>query len=229
MKRLFTFLFVVSVLSATVWAADATIVENYSTNLRTTASTSRISFQGKYTEWFYRNARSGGNNDKLNDDTKGFWLSRTSGSSCYLESTLEGGIKNVAFNWRQFSTADNGFKFVMNINTKAGSAALVTQQSFTFDGDDTHTNTDQSYSQAIAVKANDVKLTIQNSSTQSDGTTAGGRLIVGPITITPYLLYTQKEVNVVLDQTGYINDQLIDNTESGKVSYSSDVLPMLLK
>lgn len=222
MKNKLLLSLIVSLFAVSAWAADVSVVENYSTNLRTTVSTSRISFQGKYTEWSYRNARSGGENDKLKDNTKGFWLSRKSGSSCYLESTLEGGIKNVAFNWRQFSTTDNGFKLVLNILTKAGSAAQVTQQSITFDGDDSHTNTDQSYSQAIAVKANDVKLTIQNSSTQSDGTTADGRLIVGPITITPYLLYTQKEVNVVLDQTGYINDQLIDNTESGKVSYSSD-------
>ena len=201
--------------------ADTSITETYVTNPYSGAQTSRVSYNGRYTEWYFRNARSGGKNDKLNDDTKGFWLSRTA-NSCYLESTFEGGVKHVAFKWKQFSTGDNGFKFVLNIITKVGSAAAVTQQSYSFDGDADHTNTDQSYSQTVAIKDNNVKLTIQNSSTQSDGSTVGGRLIIGPVTITPYLLYTQKDITIGSKQQGYYNAELIDNTDSeGSISYSS--------
>lgn len=222
MKRIFTLFFVVSLLSATLWAADATVTETYSTNPYSGAQTSRVSFNGRHTEWFFRNARSGGSNDKLNDNTKGFWLSKSSDKSCYLETTVEGGIKNVAFKWKQFAAGDNGFKFALNILTKVGSEAQVSQRSITFDGDADHINTDQSYSQAVAIKANNVKLTIQNSSTQSDGTTPGGRLIIGPVTITPYLLYTQKDVTIGVKQQGYYNGELINNTGSeGSISYSS--------
>ena len=217
MRKHYLLTLVACLFAVAAWAADVSIVENYGTNLVAGSSTTRTSFQGRYTEWWYRNARSGAT-DQLNDGTNGFWLSRTSGSSCYLESTLEGGIKNVAFNWKQFGTGDNGYSFVLNINTKIGSAASVTQKSITWTGAKSYVNNDQSYSQAVAIKANDVKLTIQNVSTQSDGTTAGGRILVGPITITPYLLYTQKDANVLLSQTGYIHE-IIDNTDKeGTVS-----------
>ncbi len=47
-------------------------------------------------------------------------------------------------------------------------------------------------------------------------------MIVGPVTITPYLLYTQKDVTIGVKQQGYYNDELINNTGSeGSISYSS--------
>ena len=210
-------LFILTCLLSISWAwADTSVTENYVTCTLTGAQTSRVSFNGKYSLWYYRNTRVLGSNDKLNDNTKGIWMSRGSGNSCYIESTLEGGIKAVSFKWRQFSDGDNGFKFILNINVDG-----TNKKKISFTGADSYFNTDQSYSQTLAIKSNS-KLTIQNSSTQSDGTTAGGRLIVGPITITPYLLYTQKVVTIGSKQQGYYNDELIDNTGGeGTITYSS--------
>lgn len=210
-------LFILTCLLSITWAwADTSVTENYVTCTLTGAQTSRVSFNGKYSLWYYRNTRVLGSNDKLNDNTKGIWMSRASGNSCYIESTLEGGIKAVSFKWRQFSDGDNGFQFILNINVNG-----TNKKKISFTGADSYFNTDQSYSQTLAIKSNS-KLTIQNSSTQSDGTTAGGRLIVGPITITPYLLYTQKVVTIGSKQQGYYNAELINNIGSeGTVSYSS--------
>lgn len=219
MKRIFTLFFVVSLLSATLWAADATVVESYITAPTGGVKASRSSYNGRYSQWFYRNARSK-TSDKLIDNTRSFWLSRTSGNSCYLESTLEGGIKSVAFKWRQFAGGeadnDNGYNFILNICIDN-----VVKDYISFTGAESYATIDQSYAKTLSIKSN-AKLTLQNSSTTSDGTTAGGRLIIGPVTITPYLLYTQKDVTIGAKQQGYYNGELINNTGSeGSISYSS--------
>ena len=212
MKRLL-FLFALVSICCSIFAADEVIVENFSGASTGGVQGTRTSFDGRYSQWFYRNARSK-NSDQLKDGTRAFWLSRTAGNSCYLESTIEGGIKAVSFNWKQFGTGDNGFNFVMNVCINNEVKQLVS-----FVGADDYVNTDQTFSEALEIKKN-AKLTIQNSSTQSDGT-KGGRLLVGPITITPYLFYKQKEVTIGVQQLGYINAELIDNTNGGDIVYSS--------
>ena len=214
MKKQILFTLVACLLSVSLTAADVSVTESYVTAPTGGAQTDRTSFNGRYSQWFYRNARSK-TSDKLVDGTRGFWLSKANEKNCYLESTLEGGIKSAAFKWRQFGTGDNGYKFVLNVNIDG-----TNKETITFEGADKYVNADQSFSKDLAIKSNS-KLTIQNASTTSDGTTAGGRLIIGPVTITPYLLYTQKEVTIGTKQRGYVNAELIDNTGGDAITYSS--------
>lgn len=198
---------------------EETITEDYSKAPTSGVSTDRATFDGNFSTWAYRNARSK-TTDKLNSGIRGFWLSpEASANNTYLESTTEGGIKKVNFNWRQFDKAQNDYLFVMSIKTNSS----VELDQVTFTGADSYVDVDQSYSKELAIKRTDSKLTIQNLSTQSDGTTKGGKIIVGPITITPYLLYTDKYKKFMRIGGTYTNTSLINNTgcESGTLSYRS--------
>ena len=193
------------------------ITEDFSNAPTSGVSTSRTSFDGNNFTWYYRNARSK-TTDKLNSGVRGFWLSpEASGNETYLETTTEGGIKRVSFDWRQYDPVQNGYQFAMQIRKNSGTQL----DELTFVGADSYVNTDQSYSKELAIKRTDSKLTIRNGST-SDGSTAGGKLIIGPITITPYLLYTDKSRHTMRIDNTYTRE-IINNTagESGTLSFIS--------
>ena len=196
---------------------DDVITEDYSkAPTDDVVANERLSFDGNNFTWWYRNARSQ-TTDKLRNNDRGFWMSRGSGSSCYLESETEGGIKKVDFNWRQWTKDEHGFHFVMQIMTKDD--AVLDEVSFTGAAD--YWNNDQSYSKILSIRENKSKFKINNLST-SDGTTVKGKLLVGPITITPYLLYTRKSVSVKLSDDTYTHP-IINNTasETGSLAFTS--------
>ncbi len=193
------------------------ITEDFSNAPTSGVSTSRTSFDGNNFTWHYRNARSK-TTDTLKSGVRGFWLSpEASGYETYLETTTEGGIKRVSFDWRQYDPAQNGYQFAMQIRKNSGTQL----DELTFVGADSYVNTDQSYSKELAIKRTDSKLTIRNGST-SNGSTAGGKLIIGPITITPYLLYTDKSRHTMRIYDTYTRE-IINNTagESGTLSFIS--------
>jgi len=193
------------------------ITEDFSNAPTSGVSTSRTSFDGNNFTWHYRNARSK-TTDTLKSGVRGFWLSpEASGNETYLETTTEGGIKRVSFDWRQYDPAQKGYQFAMQIRKNSGTQL----DELTFVGADSYVNTDQSYSKELAIKRTDSKLTIRNGST-SDGSRAGGKLIIGPITITPYLLYTDKSRHTMRIGNTYTRE-IINNTagEIGTLSYTS--------
>ena len=193
------------------------ITEDFSNAPTSGVSTSRTSFDGNNFTWYYRNARSK-TTDTLKSGVRGFWLSpEASGNETYLETTTEGGIKRVSFDWRQYDPAQNGYQFAMQIRKNSGTQL----DELTFVGAASYVNTDQSYSKELAIKRTDSKLTIRNGST-SNGSTAGGKLIIGPITITPYLLYTDKSRHTMRIDSTYTRE-IINNTagESGTLSFIS--------
>lgn len=193
------------------------ITEDFSNAPTSGVSTSRTSFDGNNFTWYYRNARSK-TTDTLKSGVRGFWLSpEASGNETYLETTTEGGIKRVSFDWRQYDPAQNDYQFAMQIRKNSGTQL----DELTFVGAVSYVNTDQSYSKELAIKRTDSKLTIRNGSTR-EGSTAGGKLIIGPITITPYLLYTDKSRHTMRIGNTYTRE-IINNTagESGTLSFIS--------
>lgn len=219
MKRYFTLFVLVSLFSACLWAADATVKETYATAPTGGAKTSRFSFDGRYTKWYYNYARSK-TSDKIDTD-RAFWTDHKTNSAdnkdCYLETTLEGGLKAVSFKWQQGNTADYPDNLYMSIEINDAEADKKEQASVNAS---IAVNT---YNHTFELKEDNIKFAIFNRSTTTrENPTDIGRILIGPITFTPYLLYTQKDVTIGIKQQGYYNDELINNTGSeGSISYSS--------
>ena len=216
MKRLFTFLFVVSVLSATVWAADwaTTYEENYANATKAGVTPTVKSYTRKAhpcLEWSYLKVR-------IKGDTllgkQAIWLNRNvspldDAVDCYLECAhIEGGVKNISFLYKQAHSGDDGK--IICLALKADDVRL---DSLRFTGESKYRTSSRTYSKALGIKSN-AKLTLQNIShtSNTDYTIIPGRLTIGALTITPYLLYRQKDVTIGTKQQGYVNRELLDNT-----------------
>lgn len=192
------------------------------------ANGSAHSYEGNYCTWWCRNASYGGNNYKLNDGTRGFWLSHTitekDNTSAYIETARdpnyqEGGIKHVSFKWHQFGNAsDQTIKLQLKVNNTAKDVIEVVGGNASAD----ICVNDQTYesNNAVSSKSN-AKLTIANVSykTGEPATNAQGRVIIGPISITPYLFYLKREKAIGIGER--YTHPLLDNTDSeGTITYS---------
>ena len=129
----------------------------------------------------------------------------------YLQTkAVEGGVKTICFPWNQ-AKADESSKGTETVKVTVDTK----NQSQSREGKAADSRgADSQFSFACNVKKNaDVKIEIA----------AGNRITVGPITIVPYLLFTQKTAEVdALEQNSYTYpaDKLINNTEDGTVTYS---------
>ncbi|GEM_PF-6181433 len=128
------------------------------------------------------------------------------GGSISTNGAQEGGVKYMSFNWRAVDPV-SPVHFIVNMaNTSVshsqsavGDASLVLTYNYVFE---VKSNT----SFSINVRAKETP-------TQS-------QIVVGPIQIVPYLLFTNKYVELELPQTTYdCKDALINNTDS-VVTYS---------
>mgnify|MGYP003308233862 CR=1 FL=1 len=115
----------------------------------------------------------------------------------YISAIMEGGIKAVGFDW-------------MVLSTKKNIQATITAGTVTKTFDYTLSNVTRRYECALEQKSN-VEFKLTNGKNDD---------IYGPITIVPYLLYTEKEANANLADETYINEQLINNTDEGDITYS---------
>ena len=120
-----------------------------------------------------------------------------SGGLGYISATMEGGIKAVGFEW-------------MVPSNKSNIQATITAGTVTKTFDYTLSNVTRRYECALEQKSN-VEFKLTNGKNDD---------IYGPITIVPYLLYTEKEANADLADETYINEQLINNTDEGDITYS---------
>ena len=147
-----------------------------------------------------------GNDDKVGDD-QGIRI-KYGDKSNYIEfdGKQEGGVKRVKFDWRQPGTTS----MAADLNIKIDN----TVQDYLTLHRDVASKDVNSYNRNVFVKSN-TKMTIT--------VPAGGNaIIIGPITITPYLLYTTKTATLNLTESStYKNEDLINNLEQGdEVTYS---------
>ena len=216
MKKFSLFLLATCLLSVAAMAEDTSLTEKYGTAPTGGAKTSRFSFNGYYSTWSYSYARSK-TSDKIGSD-RAFWMNHKiqNEENCYLETTFEGGLKNVSFKWQQSATGDypdNLYVAIKIDGTEVDHAEATSVNANIAANTYTHT---------FALKQNDIQFTIVNkSTTERANPTDIGRILIGPITFTPYLLYTQKDVTIGSMQYGYVNNELVDNTEEGTISYAS--------
>ena len=200
-------------------AADAVIKEIFGTAPTGGAKTSRFSYNGSYSTWYYSYARSK-TTDKIGSD-RAFWTDHKTNSSdnkdCYLETTLEGGLKAVSFKWQQGNAADYPDNLYMSIEINDVEADKVVMASVNA------SIAANNYSKTFEKKSDHIKFVIYNKSTTiRENPSDIGRILIGPLTITPYLLYTQKDITISVKQQGFVNNNMANNTGGeGTITYES--------
>lgn len=237
MKRLFTFLFVVSVLSATVWAEDVSVKETFSRAPKGALSVCQNKdWQGDVCVWHATGVRRNTGDTIHTATTKqAEWIPMNSTSEGKQDGqkiyTLnwEGGIKAVTFKYARFGSEykkDQTTGRSLRLRVIAGdmepdSTAKYDNNTMKLGNGDAANH--ESYSHSFNCKSANAQLTIENISTFTETNPTGiCRILVSDIEITPYLLYRQKDVTIGVKQQGYHNAELINNTGTeGSISYSS--------
>lgn len=224
--------------------AASTVTEDYKNINQPTATSSYsrsiCSFDSQL-PLIYRNARRGTDDSISVEGRKiqAMWLCRVVGEAkkynSYVEIgqdenkgegrseiKFEGGVKTISFPYCQFGYDPNKgddkahLVLAVKINDKA-------VDSIQFDAQKELSRVTSIYtSKELNVKTK-AKITVANLSYPRDNPTTYtyGRMLVGPITITPYLLYTEKEVQLTVGQQ-YTNESLIDNhNDQNPVQYKS--------
>lgn len=225
MKRLFTLFFVVSVLSATMWAADVSYTEVFSKIGNLNNGTSDV--YGDLCTWHRTLASHRAQDTILVKTRRAFMLPVAYTGKGKLETTdWEGGIKSVEFKFGRFGNENTNGR-VLQLNVKAGTienptatyakSAMKLSTGATPEGYET-------YSYAFNCKEQDAQLVIDNISTHAETLAENSslcRILVADIIITPYILYRQKEVTIGTKQQGYVNKEFLDNSGGETLTYSS--------
>ncbi|MCQ2327968.1 MAG: Ig-like domain-containing protein [Paludibacteraceae bacterium] len=143
--------------------------------------------------------------DVLYNGTRSLWLSGNGGASMETKTTIEGGVKYVSFLWNKFNKTASPVK----VSVTAGDVTRELEKTVQTGDDYNQNHPDLVFGDNFGVKSN-TTLKIAN----PQNTTA---LQIGPITIVPYILYTQKSATLNVTNatptTTFTNDQLIDNRD----------------
>lgn len=225
MKKLFLTL-TACILTLGLWAdTSVTVVENFSTVGN--VATGTYTWTGDLCTWnAYLTARRAQDTIYDANQKQAIWMSVSSAGAAKVSTTdFEGGIKAVEFKYARYGSEKTAGR-VLQLKVKVGNDEYNTP---------TYANNamkqgagggkeHETYSHAFNSKSNEAQLTIENISTYTEALSTSGicRICVGDITITPYLLYRNKEVTIGSKQRGFINKDLIDNTGGeGTIAYSS--------
>lgn len=158
--------------------------------------------------------------DKLKDGQQAIWFD-TNGYVATADAEdntkigpAEGGIKRIAFDWNQNDDNQTGDDLYISISVDNEEVSAIRR-----DGGEQPAEPWQ-YIHNLNVKKN-ATLKIENKSTTSRE--EGGRVKIGTIVITPYLLYTTKSDEVKLSKGTYVNTDLINNTNTdGTITFSAE-------
>lgn len=224
MKKLLT-LCTVFMLSVSLWAADVSYSENFSKVGNVNNGTSDL--YGDLCTWHRTLASHRAQDTILSKTRRAFLLPVAYAGSGQLETKdWEGGIKKVEFKYGRFGSENKDGR-VLQLNVKAGTIQNPTP-TFAKNAMKLSTGTTpqgyETYSFAFNCKE-DAQLVISNISIHTEAPLASDasicRILVADIVITPYILYTQKEATIGMKQQGYVNQELLKNSEDA-VTYSSD-------
>ena len=225
MKNKILLSLIVSLFTVYAWAADVSVTEKFTRVVQTGSSGADGSkWTGDVCKWETKFARRG-SSDKVKDGSQFTWLTLDGNTRGYIKTTnLEGGIKEVSFKYAQFG-AEAGKILRWQISTIGTSTTSDVIERDGDDGENRTTSNGIAYSHTFECKSN-AQLEILNMSVMDNGKqpTSNARLLVGDITITPYILYRNKDVTVGLKQRGYVNNgtnDFINNIGEGTISYSS--------
>lgn len=225
MKKTLLFL-MVSLFAVAAWA-DTSVTEKFTRvtgpgAINTTTTASGLVRSGDVCNWNFQKLRY--SSDVITVGSTNYtavWLNKNSDAE-YSElatTNLEGGIKSVSFRWAQFGKeAGNTLKLKVSAGNVEHDPAVTRDGG----GGANYSTGGSEYSHTFECKSNG-QLRISNSSTKGGGNAC--RILVCNISITPYILYRNKDVTVGLMQRGYANSGSIDfinNTGSeGTIVFSS--------
>lgn len=239
MKNKLLLSLIVSLFAVSAWAADVSVKETFCVApTGNTAAVSNKDWQGDLCTWHATSVARRAQ-DTINTATikRATWLVLNSrvGEKIYT-TNLEGGIKELSFKFARFGKENTNGR-VLKIKASVGTNDEHESDGYTKSTmpaanigaivSPATTTGHVVYTYAFNHKTND-QLTIENASTCSDAEAATNgicRILVSDITITPYLLYRNKDVTVGLKQRGYVNNgtnDFINNIgEEGTITFSS--------
>ncbi|MBO4691128.1 MAG: Ig-like domain-containing protein [Paludibacteraceae bacterium] len=209
-----------------VFADDAVLVESFSKVGN--VATGTYTWTGDLCTWSaFMTARRKQDTIHTANQTQAIWMSISNAGAAKVSTTnFEGGIKNVAFKYARYGKETSPAGRILQLKVKVGETENSTP---TFAGNamklgNGATADHEVYTYAFNSKSNAAQLSIENISTCTEDLTTTGicRICVGDITITPYLLYTTKEVtlDLRLGSNKITNAGLINNTDEGAIVYS---------
>ncbi|MBQ0136747.1 MAG: DUF4886 domain-containing protein [Bacteroidales bacterium] len=172
-----------------------------------TAATTKLGTYGEWEMEGIRHTNPSNDMDKLKtNNTPGVGIGWA--ANPHMQTTAEGGVKALSFLWNQGATAketDKTEKITVTVGDKT--------QDDTFTGTTTASRpADRTFMFSPEVKS--------NATLRLEGVN-GNRIVVGPITIIPYIRYTQKAQTAnAADKTYDATTGLINNTLGGVVTYS---------
>ncbi len=206
MKKI-TLLLLLAFTTTLAFAEDVTLTETYTRVVQTSASGANTLWPGDHFVWTNYRFRRGTSDLFTDTQTQAGWF----GSQGYFYSreAVEGGIKTLSIDWAQFgSETGRTLRLMINIDG-------VNVDSILRDGNlgscpkQVYTNT------AINSKKNAVLRLNNTSYEQATGAPCAidyGRFLIGNITWTPYLWYSNKKAAIEVGQT-YTNTSLINNLD----------------
>ncbi|MCQ2313240.1 MAG: Ig-like domain-containing protein [Paludibacteraceae bacterium] len=203
--------------------SDETVDEKfskYNTEGWTTNESNDVIKKGDVYDWHVKLTRHKGD-DKLVGGQQAIWFN-TNGYVATADAEdnnkigpAEGGIKRIAFDWNQNGDNQTGDDLYISISVDNEEVSAIRR-----DGG-AQPEQPWQYIHNLNVKKN-ATLKIENKSTTSEK--EGGRVKIGTIVITPYLLYTNKEVSKMFNEGSYINTGLTNNikvSDGGTLTFTS--------
>ena len=219
------------------WATDVSVTETFS-GIEQIAAVSSDEWNADICTWStaYTRHRSGAtyidpnkvdpqtNEDIISVNSSpmySVWMSAAVDNKrgCIQTTNWEGGIKAVSFRWAQFG-AESSNRLALEIKAGEIQDDSITNVNLKRNGNDGENRTTGGieYTHIFECKSNG-QLSIKNISKK--GGNRDCRILIGHITITPYLRYMQKEVTIGLLNNGYINRNLLNQIEEGHtITYS---------
>ncbi|MCQ2077774.1 MAG: hypothetical protein MJZ20_12245, partial [Bacteroidaceae bacterium] len=202
------------------YGTDKTVEEKFSNYGETgwaSSEANEVTKTGDVYDWRTKLTRHK-TSDKVEDNQQAIWFAQ-GGYVATADATdntkvgpAEGGIKRIAFDWNQNGDNQAGDDLYISISVDDDEVSAIRR-----DGG-ARPEQPWQYIHNLNVKKN-ATLKIENKSTTSKS--EGGRVKIGTIVITPYLLYTTKDVNVKLGDLYAINVGICNNTIGGAITYTS--------
>ena len=227
MRKKILLTLLISLFTVGLWAADVSVTEKFTRvtgpgAINTTTSASGLVRTGDVCNWNFQKLRY--SSDVITVGSTNYtavWLNKNSDSeySTLATTNLEGGIKSVSFRWAQFGKETGN-----TLKLKVSAGNVEHDPAVTRDGGDgaNYSAGSSEYSHTFELKTNG-QLTITNNSTKAGSNAC--RILVCNISITPYILYRNKDVTVGLKQRGYANNGSVDFINNigneGTIEFSS--------
>ena len=195
----------------TLHVVDGIIAENFS-NVVQTSQTASATWHGDLWDWKVANVRRGeADTLGLNPRIQATAMRSNTGSTLISAEEIEGGVKNLAFDWRQWGSATTPLTFnaYYSADKENWGEAVATQAE-----DAVAASTPHTFNKDIDDGAKG------NAYLKIEYTSGAGQVVIGALKITPYLLYTTKEATLdTRNSLVYTNTGLINNTTGDAPTY----------